>query len=215
MQAANEGVWEYEIGLMAYHHSHTVHTRPAGCMCGLHSNQHVVTNSHIALPIKLASARTCWLLDVRYDVSFNSLSSNVSSHPVPTSLCCPRVTFLLPHTACYFLAAGQVQEFMRNMGLGMIADQLADLKLGELLDTPPPGLDEAVAIAKVCDTCGSVTCPALLGATCCSAMGAHTGLGVLVCWEAVTLFVLLICVPVCAMHFAAQAVGRHQSLTDH
>ena len=36
------------------------------------------------------------------------------------------------------------------MGLGMIADQLADLKLGELLDTPPPGLDEAVAIAKVC-----------------------------------------------------------------
>ncbi len=35
------------------------------------------------------------------------------------------------------------------MGLGMIADQLADLKLGELLDTPPPGLDEAVAIAKV------------------------------------------------------------------
>ena len=31
----------------------------------------------------------------------------------------------------------------------MLADQLADLKLGELLDTPPPGLDEAVAIAKV------------------------------------------------------------------
>lgn len=27
--------------------------------------------------------------------------------------------------------------------------QLADLKLGELLDTPPPGLDEAVAISKV------------------------------------------------------------------
>ena len=35
------------------------------------------------------------------------------------------------------------------MGLGMIADQLAELKLGELLDTPPPGLDEAVAIGKV------------------------------------------------------------------
>ena len=34
------------------------------------------------------------------------------------------------------------------MGLGMISEQLADLKLGELLDTPPPGLDEAVAIAK-------------------------------------------------------------------
>lgn len=38
---------------------------------------------------------------------------------------------------------------MSGMGLGIVADQLADLKLGELLDTPPPGLDEAVAIAKV------------------------------------------------------------------
>ncbi len=38
---------------------------------------------------------------------------------------------------------------MSGMGLGMIASQLADLRLGELLDTPPPGLDEAVAIAKV------------------------------------------------------------------
>ncbi len=41
------------------------------------------------------------------------------------------------------------KDFISGMGLGMIADQLADLKLGELLDTPPPGLDEAVAIAKV------------------------------------------------------------------
>jgi hypothetical protein len=41
------------------------------------------------------------------------------------------------------------KDFMSSMGLGMIADQVADLKLGELLDTPPPGLDEAVAIAKV------------------------------------------------------------------
>ena len=44
---------------------------------------------------------------------------------------------------------GQAQDFLKGMGLGMVADQLADLKLGELLDTPPPGLDEAVAIAKV------------------------------------------------------------------
>eukprot|EP00798_Chlamydomonas_sp_ICE-L_P030458 gene30458-35468_t len=44
---------------------------------------------------------------------------------------------------------GQMQEVMRGLGLGMVADQLADLKLGELLDTPPPGMDEAVAIAKV------------------------------------------------------------------
>lgn len=41
------------------------------------------------------------------------------------------------------------KDFLKGMGLGMIADQLADLKLGELLDTPPPGLDEAVAIGKV------------------------------------------------------------------
>jgi arsenite-transporting ATPase len=31
----------------------------------------------------------------------------------------------------------------------MIADQLADLNMGELLNSPPPGLDEAVSIAKV------------------------------------------------------------------
>ena len=38
---------------------------------------------------------------------------------------------------------------MSSVGLGGLADQLGDLKLGELLDTPPPGLDEAIAIAKV------------------------------------------------------------------
>ena len=42
------------------------------------------------------------------------------------------------------------KDFLSGMGLGMISSQLADLRLGELLDTPPPGLDEAVAIAKVC-----------------------------------------------------------------
>ncbi|KAK5830746.1 ATPase GET3B-like [Gossypium arboreum] len=42
-----------------------------------------------------------------------------------------------------------VKDFMNNMGLGMLADQFGDLKLGELLDTPPPGLDEAIAISKV------------------------------------------------------------------
>lgn len=31
----------------------------------------------------------------------------------------------------------------------MIAQQLKDLSLGELLETPPPGVDEAIAIAKV------------------------------------------------------------------
>ncbi|KAL9237883.1 hypothetical protein vseg_012380 [Gypsophila vaccaria] len=42
-----------------------------------------------------------------------------------------------------------VKDFMDGMGLGMLADQIGDLKLGELLDSPPPGLDEALAIAKV------------------------------------------------------------------
>nr|GEX83476.1 ATPase ASNA1 homolog 2 [Tanacetum cinerariifolium] len=42
-----------------------------------------------------------------------------------------------------------VKDFMDGMGLGMLADQLGELKLGELLDTPPPGLDEALAISKV------------------------------------------------------------------
>lgn len=40
-------------------------------------------------------------------------------------------------------------DFLKGFGLGVVADSLAELKLGELLDTPPPGLDEAVAISKV------------------------------------------------------------------
>lgn len=52
---------------------------------------------------------------------------------------------LMPWSACF----QGTKDFMSGMGLGMITEQLADLKLGELLDTPPPGLDEAVAIAKV------------------------------------------------------------------
>ncbi|KAL3693391.1 hypothetical protein R1sor_007042 [Riccia sorocarpa] len=42
-----------------------------------------------------------------------------------------------------------VKEFMDSMGLGGWVEQLSELKLGELLDTPPPGLDEAIAISKV------------------------------------------------------------------
>jgi hypothetical protein len=33
--------------------------------------------------------------------------------------------------------------------LGCALFKLSELKLGELLDTPPPGLDEAMAISKV------------------------------------------------------------------
>jgi arsenite-transporting ATPase len=51
----------------------------------------------------------------------------------------------------YSAGAGRqdVAEAMGGFGLGGLLQQLADLKLGELLDTPPPGFDEAVAIAKV------------------------------------------------------------------
>ncbi|XP_015581020.1 ATPase GET3B [Ricinus communis] len=42
-----------------------------------------------------------------------------------------------------------VKDLMDGMGLGMLADQLAELKLGELMDTPPPGVNEAIAISKV------------------------------------------------------------------
>jgi len=45
--------------------------------------------------------------------------------------------------------SGGAKQFLGSVGLGGFADSIADLKLGELLDTPPPGLDEAIAIAKV------------------------------------------------------------------
>nr|AFK35436.1 unknown [Lotus japonicus] len=40
---------------------------------------------------------------------------------------------------------------MQSMGLGTIADQLGDLKLEELLTTPPPGTDEIVAVSRSCN----------------------------------------------------------------
>ncbi|PSS33415.1 Arsenical pump-driving ATPase [Actinidia chinensis var. chinensis] len=50
-----------------------------------------------------------------------------------------------------------IKDFMDGMGLGMIVDQLGELKLGELLDTPPPGLDEAIAISKLKQKIASAT----------------------------------------------------------
>lgn len=43
----------------------------------------------------------------------------------------------------------EAQDFASGFGLSNIVEQLTDLRLGELLDTPPPGFDEAVAISKV------------------------------------------------------------------
>jgi arsenite-transporting ATPase len=40
-------------------------------------------------------------------------------------------------------------DFLDGLGLGGVTDQLKKLRLGEILDTPPPGIDEAAAIAKV------------------------------------------------------------------
>ncbi|CAH2064492.1 unnamed protein product, partial [Thlaspi arvense] len=56
---------------------------------------------------------------------------------------------------CFVVIASQMnggtgmKDFMDGIGLGMLVEQLGELKLGELLDTPPPGLDEAIAISKV------------------------------------------------------------------
>ncbi|KAF5827661.1 anion-transporting ATPase-domain-containing protein [Dunaliella salina] len=43
----------------------------------------------------------------------------------------------------------KLNEVLDALGMGTVADQLKDLQLGDLLDTPPPGVDEAVAISKV------------------------------------------------------------------
>lgn len=43
----------------------------------------------------------------------------------------------------------EFDDFLDGLGLGGVAEQLKSLKLGEILDTPPPGIDEAAAIAKV------------------------------------------------------------------
>ncbi|XP_058729768.1 ATPase GET3B-like [Vicia villosa] len=52
-------------------------------------------------------------------------------------------------TAGQKLGGGGAKSLMQSMGLGAIADQLGELKLEELLHTPPPGTDEIIAITKV------------------------------------------------------------------
>lgn len=42
-----------------------------------------------------------------------------------------------------------LQGILDKFGMGKLMDQLSELKLDELLNTPPPGLDEAIAISKV------------------------------------------------------------------
>lgn len=52
--------------------------------------------------------------------------------------------FTLPHFDLSHLC-----QVLDSVGLTGISEQLKDLQLGELFDTPPPGVDEAVAISKV------------------------------------------------------------------
>jgi arsenite-transporting ATPase len=42
-----------------------------------------------------------------------------------------------------------VKDFMEGMGLGGWVEQLGELKLGELLDTPPPGKGARPALLSV------------------------------------------------------------------
>ncbi len=56
--------------------------------------------------------------------------------------------YLIPCSQLYHIPV-QTSDFLAGMGLGAIGDQLKDLRLSELLDTLPPGVDEAVAISKV------------------------------------------------------------------
>ncbi|XP_052184110.1 ATPase GET3B-like isoform X2 [Diospyros lotus] len=53
------------------------------------------------------------------------------------------------HIAGQKHSSSSIKEFMGSMGLGQLAEQVGELKFEELLDTPPPGLDEAIAIYKV------------------------------------------------------------------
>lgn len=43
----------------------------------------------------------------------------------------------------------KLASMLDSVGLGALSEQLRELQLGQLLDTPPPGVDEAIAIAKV------------------------------------------------------------------
>lgn len=44
------------------------------------------------------------------------------------------------------------KDFMSSVGLGGLADQLGDLKLGELLDTPPPVLTKQSQSPRLCSS---------------------------------------------------------------
>lgn len=53
------------------------------------------------------------------------------------------------HCCCCCCCAAGLNEYLDKLGLGLLTQQLKDLDLGDLMDTPPPGVDEAIAISKV------------------------------------------------------------------
>lgn len=61
-----------------------------------------------------------------------------------------------------------LESIMDDVGLGMFTDQLKELKLGELLENPPPGSDEAIAIASVRLTLLLIVTPFCMKPTCAS-----------------------------------------------
>lgn len=72
-------------------------------------------------------------------------SPHSAPHLAPTPTYTPRAEL----KAAVDAGGGQgLNDFLDNLGLGVISQQLKELSLGELLDTPPPGVDEAIAIAK-------------------------------------------------------------------
>jgi len=41
------------------------------------------------------------------------------------------------------------EDLLDDLGIGGLTDQFKDLNLAELLENPPPGIDEAVAVSQV------------------------------------------------------------------
>lgn len=41
------------------------------------------------------------------------------------------------------------EDLLDDLGIGALSDQIRELNLAELLENPPPGIDEAVAVSQV------------------------------------------------------------------
>ena len=43
-------------------------------------------------------------------------------------------------------------DLLDDLGIGGLSDQIKELNLAELLENPPPGIDEAVAVSQVSES---------------------------------------------------------------